>query len=152
MTCRGSGVRVPYRPPKRKSRVGGFFFFVSSVLFSVFSLLLLRTPRLFPEKRSERKEKRSGVRKRTIGYACGRRPHPSAALRLPPVSLRLGHAAALTCHRHVIHYRGAASLPKGEGSFLVRCARIEIPPLAGRAIDNRPYGCRPCVVRRRGAY
>jgi hypothetical protein len=26
-------------------------------------------------------------------------------------SLRLGHAAALTCHRHVIHYRGAASLP-----------------------------------------
>ena len=27
------------------------------------------------------------------------------------VSLRLGHAAALTCHRHVIHYRSAASLP-----------------------------------------
>ena len=28
------------------------------------------------------------------------------------VSLRLGHGAALTCHRHVIHYRAAASLPK----------------------------------------
>ena len=28
------------------------------------------------------------------------------------VSLRLGHAAALTCHRHVIHSRGAASLPR----------------------------------------
>ena len=27
------------------------------------------------------------------------------------VSLRLGHGAALTCHRHVIHYRVAASLP-----------------------------------------
>ena len=26
-------------------------------------------------------------------------------------SLRLGHAAALTCPRHVIHYRAAASLP-----------------------------------------
>ena len=28
------------------------------------------------------------------------------------VSLRLGHGAALTCHRHVIHYRAAALLPK----------------------------------------
>ena len=28
----------------------------------------------------------------------------------PSVSLRLGHAAALTCPRHVIHSRGAASL------------------------------------------
>ena len=26
-------------------------------------------------------------------------------------SLRLGHGAALTCHRHVIHYRAAAALP-----------------------------------------
>ena len=30
---------------------------------------------------------------------------------MPPVSLRLGHAAALTCHWHVIHSRGDASLP-----------------------------------------
>ena len=28
------------------------------------------------------------------------------------VSLRIGHGAALTCPRHVIHYRAAASLPK----------------------------------------
>ena len=35
----------------------------------------------------------------------------SASLRSAPVSLRLGHAAALTCHRHVIHSRGDASLP-----------------------------------------
>ena len=27
-------------------------------------------------------------------------------------SLRLGHGAALTCPRHVIHYGAAASLPK----------------------------------------
>ncbi len=32
----------------------------------------------------------------------------------PAVSLRLGHAAALTCPRQVIHYRGAALLPQGE--------------------------------------
>ena len=27
------------------------------------------------------------------------------------VSLRLGHVTALTCPRHVIHYRAAAALP-----------------------------------------
>ena len=37
---------------------------------------------------------------------------PSVSLTLDSVSLRLGHGAALTCHRHVIHYRAAASLPK----------------------------------------
>ena len=48
-------------------------------------------------------------------------PHPSTAswgfhsLGLPPVSLRFGHATALTVHRTVIHYRSAASLPTGEG-------------------------------------
>ena len=26
-------------------------------------------------------------------------------------SLRLGHGTALTCHRHVIHYRADTSLP-----------------------------------------
>ena len=31
------------------------------------------------------------------------------------VSLRLGHATALTPHCGVIHYRGAASLPHREG-------------------------------------
>ena len=35
-------------------------------------------------------------------------------------SLRLGHGAALTCHRHVIHSRAAASLPLK----LPRCAVI----------------------------
>ncbi len=33
----------------------------------------------------------------------------------PTVSLRLGHGAALTAPRAVIHYRAAASLPQGEG-------------------------------------
>ena len=37
---------------------------------------------------------------------------PSDGLAAASVSLRLGHGAALTCHRHVIHYRAAASLPK----------------------------------------
>ena len=32
--------------------------------------------------------------------------------RVPPVSLRLGHAAGLTVPRTVIQYRAAASLPK----------------------------------------
>ena len=35
-------------------------------------------------------------------------------------SLRLGHGAALTCHRHVIHSRAAASLPLK----LPRCAVV----------------------------
>jgi len=38
-------------------------------------------------------------------------PHQSFASLMTAVSLRLGHAAALTCHRHVIHSRGVASLP-----------------------------------------
>ena len=41
---------------------------------------------------------------------------PTIAPRLSPprLSLRLGHIAALTVHRTVIHYRDAASLPEGE--------------------------------------
>ena len=35
-------------------------------------------------------------------------------------SLRLGHGTALTCHRHVIHYRAAAALPLK----LPRCSLI----------------------------
>ena len=35
----------------------------------------------------------------------------STAFGGPPVSLRLGHASALTCPRQVIHYRSAATLP-----------------------------------------
>ena len=49
---------------------------------------------------------------------------PSATPHHPPpsgaVSLRLGHATALTVHRTVIHYRSAASLPQGE-AFQVLC-------------------------------
>ena len=32
-------------------------------------------------------------------------------------SLRLGHGAALICHRHIIHYRTATSLPLAQGSL-----------------------------------
>ena len=40
-------------------------------------------------------------------------PHRHS-LRCATVSLRLGHATALTVHRTVIHSRGAASLPSAE--------------------------------------
>ena len=33
------------------------------------------------------------------------------------LSLRLGHGAALICHRHIIHYRAATSLPLTQGSL-----------------------------------
>ena len=39
-------------------------------------------------------------------------------------SLRLGHGAALTCHRHVIHSRADAALPLE----LPRCADISAQP------------------------
>ena len=88
-----------------------------------------------------------------IGYACERGPLPSAAARLPPVSLRLGPAAALTCHRHVIHYRGARfARPKGKAFFLC-AARDYILPLRGRRSDQgiAPYaGCRHRIKQRRG--
>ena len=45
-------------------------------------------------------------------FVCARceiTPHQSAAR--TAVSLRLGHGAALTCHRHVIHSRGDTALP-----------------------------------------
>ncbi len=56
-----SGVRLPSSPPKRKSRVSGFFFLFSS-LFTLHSSLFsfFAPPRLFPVKREERKEKRIG--------------------------------------------------------------------------------------------
>ena len=52
----------------------------------------------------QRKSKAAGNR------AFYERPHPSR-LRRATVSLRLGHPAALTRPRRVIHYRWAASLP-----------------------------------------
>ena len=52
-------------------------------------------------------------------------PHPGPSD--PPVSPRLGHAAALTCPRHVIHYRVAASLPSRGKAFeeSVWCEKLE---------------------------
>ena len=50
----------------------------------------------------------------------------SVTLRVPPVSLRLGHAAGLTPHRGVIQHRVAASLPikgKAWGDTLSPAAR-----------------------------
>ena len=41
----------------------------------------------------------------------GGKKNPSVTALPCHLSLRLGHGAALTCHRHVIHYRTAATLP-----------------------------------------
>ena len=49
----------------------------------------------------------------------------SVSLRLPPVSLRLGHARALTRPRRVIHSPRAASLPTGEGLLLFTLSIME---------------------------
>ena len=53
------------------------------------------------------------------------------------VSLRLGHGAALTCHRHVIHYRAAASLPK-RGAKAISFPHCPPPtPNSSRCISQR---------------
>ena len=70
------------------------------------------------------------------------RPHflflsaPDSTLATPSalratVSLRLGHGAALTCHRHVIHYRAAASLP-------IRGAKGEVLPRSAAPTRGSP--------------
>ena len=43
--------------------------------------------------------------------------NPSVSLAADSLSLRLGHGAALICHRHIIHYRAATSLPLAQGSL-----------------------------------
>ena len=57
-----------------------------------------------------------------------RMPPQPTALRSATVSLRLGHGAALTAHRAVIHSRAALRGPQGEG--LGGAARL---PLGGEA-------------------
>ena len=58
------------------------------------------------------------------------------------ISLRLGHVRVLTCHRHVIHYPHAASLP-----------RPTAPPRIYRpwvSFTNRPHetpSVRACIAR-----
>ena len=48
--------------------------------------------------------------------------NPSVSLAADSLSLRLGHGAALICHRHIIHYRAATSLPLTQGSLWVGAA------------------------------
>ena len=47
------------------------------------------------------------------------------------VSLRLGHAAALTPHRGVIHYRVAASLPHEGGLYRLVSDTIDLYSIRG---------------------
>ena len=59
----------------------------------------------------------NGGKRLDFARFCLFHPAPVSPLETPSalrasVSLRLGHGAALTCHRHVIHYRAAAALPR----------------------------------------
>ena len=56
---------------------------------------------------------------------------PSVDLTVDSVSLRLGHGAALTCPRHVIHSRAAASLPS-------RGAKAESLPRSAAPLRGSP--------------
>ena len=65
------------------------------------------------------------------------------------VSLRLGHAVALTCPRQVIHSRGVASLPQGKPrpSFVPAAADLPSPwgrwqpPSHGRRLTDEGDHC-----------
>ena len=61
----------------------------------------------------------------------------SPSVTAPPChfSLRLGHLAALTCHRHVIHSREAASLPSQREVFRLRTSQGL--PCAREAVSRR---------------
>ena len=48
-----------------------------------------------------------------------------------------GRVAALTCHRHVIHSRGAASLPSRGSLCLLRASSL---PLEGKVAERSEVG------------
>ncbi len=57
--------------------------------------------------------------------------NPSVSLAADSLSLRLGHGAALICHRHIIHYRAATSLPLTQGSLWCRAIPLRYPLRGG---------------------
>ena len=59
-------------------------------------------------------------------YRHSLRPGDPSVSSADSVSLRLGHGAALTCPRHVIHYRAAASLPLKLPRCSVICALLHM--------------------------
>ena len=62
--------------------------------------------------------------------------NPSVSLAADSLSLRLGHGAALICHRHIIHYRAATSLPLTQrGACGVGRCRF-VTPCAGEAVGR----------------
>ena len=78
-------------------------------------------------------KRRVGVLARAkLSAARGMYPELLPPLRGPPVSLRLGHAQALTPHRGVIHYLRTASLPQ-EGGLLRVDANLVFTALARSA-------------------
>ena len=103
--------------PAEKGRRNGFFVLAGATARTV-------PPSPFQEHRMRRgthtRDENAAMGLRPI-LCCAKVPHQSASL--TAVSLRLGHATALTCPRQVIHYRGVASLPKGSHSL--------VPPAGG---------------------
>ena len=57
--------------------------------------------------------------------------NPSVSLAADSLSLWLGHGAALICHRHIIHYRAATSLPLTQGSLWCRAMPLRYPLRGG---------------------
>ena len=68
------------------------------------------------------------------------------------VSLRLGHTRVLTCHRHVIHYARAASLPPGD-AFITRSpiSPNDLTKTCVYSIMKAPYLCTERATQRRAS-
>ena len=66
--------------------------------------------------------------------------NPSVSLATDSLSLRLGHGAALICHRHIIHYRAATSLPLAQGSLWV-CRQARRNLFSPITKKKQPFGC-----------
>ena len=66
--------------------------------------------------------------------------NPSVSLAADSLSLRLGHGAALICHRHIIHYRAATSLPLTQGSLWV-CRQARRNLFSPITKKKQPFGC-----------
>ena len=71
--------------------------------------------------------------------------NPSVSLAADSLSLRLGHGAALICHRHIIHYRAATSLPLTQGSLWCRAMPLRYPLRGGGCGVGRCRFVTPCA-------
>ena len=96
------------------------------------------------------KRRDMGAPTRRRQLAAVRTTQPRLPLRhfltkMPPVSLRLGHARVLTPHRGVIHSPRAASLPH-KGRHTVFYAFREEPYCIVKALNQSTIGCKNATV------